>query len=138
MSFITVDDILKMQARLAEIGPMPKIDAILITDDFNLIAEGIAYKALYEGKVCILLCRRDMDAMIEEATRYTPKHVRYDMEYPLPPGSLGEIVGIPVYDDTEKIREILFTRLEDLWKRHWSLLPCINPYSPISPILPSS
>lgn len=134
---ITIDDILKMQAKLAEIGPMPRIDSILFTDT-GLIPEGAVFKAEHEEKTYLLMQKKDVDEMIEDATLLTPKHVRYDMNYPLPPGALGMIAGIPIYEDTKMIEKILFSQIEALWKHRMFSRPFINPYSPISRTPPSS
>lgn len=117
MANLKSDDIKKMIDALNKSMPPVEnaVDAILFTGDW-IIPQGVMLKAEHDGKKYLMMSKLDVDRAFEEIKRTTPPSVIYQTGYI----GVSSLAGIPVIEDTEKIREIMGEvarkHLESMWQ----------------------
>lgn len=93
---LTIADIVDAVKKAEVLGPGEKIAALLYTRTW-LMLPGHIWKVEYEGKTYFLMHGSDLDKLLTQLPM---------VEAPV---AFSQIAGIPVIEDTEKIREILYS-----------------------------
>ncbi len=113
-SNITMEDLLKLWNQFKETMPKEKIDAVLVTDDETLIPAR-CLRTSYEGKEYFILLKKEFEKIVEQAGVSKS-------EYAVPyQGSLGALLGIPVYEDTALIRDIIIFKFKSKYMQFSSI-----------------
>jgi hypothetical protein len=114
MDSITHDDLLKICREIDEKFPKQEfIKALYLTNPNSyLVPRGSFYKTEYKGNKYWLMHWLDFQKIKEEFEKDNYKNENLFIRT----GMLGDLLGIPVFQDEEFIKEILIDKFSPKWK----------------------